>query len=173
MKMVRTSENVAGTLLIVALGSIIFTFFYHLGLLVLAWVGLGLIPFCFGCWALSLVLAGPRDREISAHLTASEREQVREMVRAYCRRIALGLVPVVVLASMTACCLLLAHPGGPDSIFDYLMGNQVQLMGAGLGLVVALVLASLPVGIKQRRAMRDFLLRTEYAWSQANSTTQR
>src|SRR5947209_2014695 len=91
MKWVRSREDMQCAVGIVASGIGAFTGFYLCGLHVWAWAGLGLIPFCFGCWGLSQVLPGSRVREICANLTVSEREQAAAMARAYGRRLALWL----------------------------------------------------------------------------------
>jgi hypothetical protein len=172
MKSNRAGENVACALAIVASGMIPFTVFSLLGLHLWAWVGLGMIPFGFGCWGLSLASASLRDREICANLTESERDQVAEMARAYGRRMARWLFPGVVLpAVLIAFCVGTAFP--PGGFFDAIERNQVWLVAAGLALVAALALVCLPTGIKQNRAIRNFLSETEYARRQGYSPSQR
>ena len=162
MKVMRASESVALALGIVASGVIPFTAFYLLGLHVWAWVGLGVIPFGFGYWRLSSVLAGYRNREICANLTVSEREQATAMEWAFGRKMALWQFGGMGLVLLPVFWVLLTHPGGAG-LFDDLARNQFWLVAVGLALVVALVLVWLPAGIKHRRAMRDFLRETEYA----------
>ena len=170
MKWVRANANVLCTLGVLASGIIPFTVFSLLGLHLWAWVGLGMIPFGFGCWGLSLALVGTRDREICANLTVSEREQATAMTRAYGRKMALWLFSGMAVVMLPVFWVILAHPGGAG-VFDYLVRNQFWLVAAGVALVVALVLVCLPAGMNHRRAMRAFLRETQYARRKGYSPT--
>jgi hypothetical protein len=170
MSVIRTREKAACALAIFASGIVPCAAFAFLGLHVWAWISLGMIPWGFGCWALSGQLAGSREREICAHLTLQEQEQARAMARAYGRRMAFWSLPLMMLLVSGA---LLALPEGRVDVLGVLVRNQVQLAGVGLALVGVIVLIGLPAGVKQRRAMRDFLHQSEYARGQGYASTPR
>jgi hypothetical protein len=76
MKWVRANDNLKAALLILRIGTISSIAFYLLGLHVWALIGLGIIPFAFGCWGLFVLLSGSRNRELYANMTPNEREQL-------------------------------------------------------------------------------------------------
>jgi hypothetical protein len=176
MTRLRASDNVKGVLLIVTVGTVFPVVFYLSGYHIWALVGLGFIPFFFGCWALSWLLAGSRNREIWAHLTAQEREQAFEMSRAFGKRMGRWLLPVgflmMILAMLGFLCASRLHPQGVEGVGDYVLQNQLVVLEAGLAIVVAGVLVFLPAALRQRRAMTDFFGQTEYARRQREAPGQ-
>src|SRR5262245_1574890 len=133
----RFSDNVKVVLLVISLGAIFSTTFYLLGDYVWAWIGLGFIPFAFGCWGLSWLLQSSHTRDLFRNLTDLEREQLNEMSRALgwtlSLRMLVVLVPVTVIASSG-----IVH-FGPERVFDYLSRNQLLVTAAALVLAVVQV----------------------------------
>ncbi len=167
------NQQLIAILLIVVIGTVCAAGFYALGFEVFALFSLGLIPFAFGCWGLSIILAGSRSREIAANMTTDERLQLNEMARAYGRRIAIPFLPVVVLVMLLGPSAVLFLPQGPDGFFEYVGGHQWESLAVGSALIVGMVVLSLPAMRKQYRATNDFLMGTEYSrrmgyWAQSD-----
>jgi hypothetical protein len=159
-------------LVIVSLGLVLAAVFYLFGLHAWAWVGVGFIPFAFVCWGLSWLLAGSRNREIYANLTADERERLTQMARAYGLRMVARGLPVVGLPMLVAYSVGLVLLG-PRGMFDYLLGNQAQVLAAALVLLLVGLCILFPAMIKQRRAMMAFFRQTEYARRKGYSHSDR
>jgi hypothetical protein len=156
-------ERGLAILLIVFLGTACPGLLYLNGFQVWALFSLGFIPFVLGCWGLSLVLPDSRVREIARNLTPHERRQLREMARAYGRRMVFRFLPVFVLLAVLVPGTVLLHSRGIDRLEEYLLGHQWVILEVVGTVVLIMVLISLPSMRKQYRATTAFLMKTEYS----------
>src|SRR5262245_48268944 len=124
MKPVRINDNAKAVLLVLGVGTLCCAVFYLSGFHVFSLIGLAFIPAAFGCWALSVLLAGSRNQELYAKMTANEQERLKGMVKAYARRMALRLLPGLALIPLAVCWASLAHPQGLEGAFDYCVAHR-------------------------------------------------
>lgn len=154
------SDKTKAVLLILAVGTICPVLLYVAGLRLLGTIFIGFIPVAFTCWGLACLLAGSRNREISAHLSDEERERLNEMARAYGRRIGFRYALSSVIGMVVLYAILASNT---NRSLDDLIQNQLQALGIMVGILVLGALVTLPAGIRQYKRTKKFLLQTDYA----------
>ena len=104
------------------------------------------IPLLFLCWGLNRLLSGTTIREIQKHLTAEERAESNRLVEAYAGRLAI-------------------FAGFPFAILGtelYMRWGVTRILPYVVLFCIFMGLAS-PFMFKHRKAMRKFMLSTEYS----------